>query len=91
MQKALGELVSSLKEGLLARGVGVRLGVLAELMDEEVQMWSGRREKDNAAAVAVRAPPGARRSFHPCSSWRIPSRTPFDRLPVQDLYCDNSK
>ena len=32
VQEALGELVNSAKEGLLALSVGVGLGVLAELM-----------------------------------------------------------
>ena len=36
VQEALGELVGAAKEGLLALSVGVGLGVLAELMDEEV-------------------------------------------------------
>jgi len=36
VQDALGELVGAAKEGLLALSVGVGLGVLAELMDEEV-------------------------------------------------------
>jgi hypothetical protein len=36
VQEALGELVGVAKEGLLALGVGVGLGVMAELMEEEV-------------------------------------------------------
>ena len=36
VQEALGELVGSAKEGLLALSVGVGLGVLAELLEEEV-------------------------------------------------------
>ena len=36
VQEALGELVNSAKEGLLALSVGVGLGVLAVLMEEEV-------------------------------------------------------
>src|SRR5437867_7978981 len=36
VQEALGELVGSAKEGLLALSVGVGLGALAELMEEEV-------------------------------------------------------
>ena len=36
VQEALGELVGAAKEGLLALSVGVGLGVLAELMEEEV-------------------------------------------------------
>ena len=34
VQEALAELVGAAKEGLLALGVGVGLGVLAELMEE---------------------------------------------------------
>jgi hypothetical protein len=36
VQEALGELVGAAKEGLLALSVGVGLGVLAELLEEEV-------------------------------------------------------
>jgi len=37
VQEALGELVGAAKEGLLALSVGVGLGVLSELMAEEVE------------------------------------------------------
>ena len=37
VQEALGELVGAAREGLLALSVGVGLGVLAELMEEEVE------------------------------------------------------
>ena len=36
VQEALGELVGSAKDGLLALSIGVGLGVLAELLEEEV-------------------------------------------------------
>jgi putative transposase len=36
VQETLGELVGAAREGLLALSVGVGLGVLAELMEEEV-------------------------------------------------------
>jgi putative transposase len=36
VQEALGQLVASAKEGLLALSVGLGLGVLAELLEEEV-------------------------------------------------------
>ena len=36
VEEALGELVGAAREGLLALSVGVGLGVLAELMEEEV-------------------------------------------------------
>ena len=37
VQAALGELVSAAKDGLLALSVGVGLGVLAEVMESEVE------------------------------------------------------
>jgi hypothetical protein len=43
VQEALGELVGAAKEGLLALSVGVGLGVLVELMEEEVVRSSARR------------------------------------------------
>jgi hypothetical protein len=52
VQEALGELAGAAKEGLLALSVGVGLGVLAELMDEEVDEVvgpKGRRDPDRSA------------------------------------------
>ena len=43
VQEALGQLVGAAKEGLLALSVGVGLGVLTELMEEEVDDVVGRR------------------------------------------------
>jgi transposase-like protein len=54
VQEALGELVNSAKEGLLALSVGVGLGVLAELMEEEVDEVVGPRGKHNPERTAVR-------------------------------------
>jgi transposase-like protein len=54
VQEALGELVNSAKEGLLALSVGVGLGVLAELMEEEVDEAVGPRGKHNRERSAVR-------------------------------------
>jgi transposase-like protein len=54
VQEALGELVSSAKEGLLALSVGVGLGVLAELMEEEVDEVVGPKGRHNPDRVAVR-------------------------------------
>jgi hypothetical protein len=54
VQEALGELVSSAKEGLLALSVGVGLGVLAELMEEEVCEAVGPKGKHNPERTAVR-------------------------------------
>ncbi|MFN2629619.1 MAG: IS256 family transposase [Gaiellaceae bacterium] len=54
VQEALGQLVGSAKEGLLALSVGVGLGVLAELLEEEVDEVVGTKGKHNADRVAVR-------------------------------------
>ena len=43
VQEALGQLVGAAKEGLLALSVGVGLGVLEELMAEEVEEVCGPR------------------------------------------------
>ncbi|MBA3562228.1 MAG: IS256 family transposase [Actinobacteria bacterium] len=54
VQKALGELVGSAKEGLLALSVGVGLGVLAELMEEEVDEVVGAKGRHDPERTAVR-------------------------------------
>jgi putative transposase len=54
VQEALGQLVGAAKEGLLALSVGVGLGVLAELMEEEVVEVVGPRGKHDLERVAVR-------------------------------------
>lgn len=54
VQEALGELVGSAKEGLLALSVGVGLGVLAELLEEEVVDVVGPKGKHDPARAAVR-------------------------------------
>jgi len=54
VQEALGELVGAAKEGLLALSVGVGLGVLAELMEEEVDEVVGPKGKHDAERAAVR-------------------------------------
>ncbi|MGH3034959.1 MAG: IS256 family transposase, partial [Gaiellaceae bacterium] len=54
VQQALGELVGAAKEGLLALSVGVGLGVLAELMEEEVEEVVGPKGRHDADRVAVR-------------------------------------
>src|ERR671937_234645 len=54
VQEALGELVGSAKEGLLALSVGVGLGVLAELIEEEVVEVVGVKGKHDPERVAVR-------------------------------------
>jgi putative transposase len=54
VQEALGQLVGAAKEGLLALSVGVGLGVLAELMEEEVVDVVGAKGKHDPDRVAVR-------------------------------------
>jgi hypothetical protein len=59
VQDALGELVGAAKEGLLALSVGVGLGVMAELMEEEVV----RHEALSDRAGWETSPPGCRSSL----------------------------
>jgi putative transposase len=54
LQEPLGQLVGAAKEGLLALSVGVGLGVLTELMEEEVDDVVGPKGKHNPDRVAVR-------------------------------------
>ncbi|MBV9802655.1 MAG: IS256 family transposase [Solirubrobacterales bacterium] len=54
IQEALGQLVGAAKEGLLALSVGVGLGVLDELMAEEVEEVCGPRGKHDPDRVAYR-------------------------------------
>lgn len=54
VQEALGELVDAAKEGLLALSVGVGLGVMAELMEEEVCELVGPKGKHDPSRSAVR-------------------------------------
>jgi hypothetical protein len=54
VQEALGELVGAAKEGLLALSVGVGLGVLSEMMEEEVDEVVGPKGKHNPERTAVR-------------------------------------
>jgi transposase-like protein len=54
VQAALGELVNSAKEGLLALSVGVGLGVLSELPEEEVDEVVGAKGRHNPERAAVR-------------------------------------
>ena len=54
VQEALGELVGAAQEGLLALSVGVGLGVLSELMEEEVDDVVGPKGKHNCDRIAVR-------------------------------------
>jgi putative transposase len=54
VQEALGELVGAAKEGLLALSVGVGLGVLTEMLEEEVDEVVGPKGKWNPDRSAVR-------------------------------------
>ncbi|MDX6705800.1 MAG: putative transposase [Solirubrobacteraceae bacterium] len=54
VQEALGELVGAAKEGLLALSVGVGLGVLAELIDEEIDEVVGPKGRHDPDRCAVR-------------------------------------
>jgi len=54
VQEALGELAGAAKEGLLALSVGVGLGVLAELMAEEVEEVVGLKGRHDVDRTAVR-------------------------------------
>src|SRR5438874_1041348 len=54
VQEALGQLVASAKEGLLALSVGVGLGVLAELLEEEVVEVVGVKGRHDPERTAVR-------------------------------------
>ncbi|MGO9884782.1 MAG: IS256 family transposase [Solirubrobacteraceae bacterium] len=54
VQEALGQLVGAAKEGLLALSVGVGLGVLSELMEEEVDDVVGLKGKHDPDRTAVR-------------------------------------
>jgi transposase-like protein len=54
VQEALGELVSAAKDGLLALSVGVGLGVLAEMLEAEVDDVVGPKHAKLVDRVAVR-------------------------------------
>ena len=54
VQEALGQLVGAAKEGLLALSVEVGLGVLRELLEEEVDEVVGPKGKWNPERTAVR-------------------------------------
>jgi len=54
VQEALGELVNAAKDGLLALSVGVGLGVLAEMMQAELDDVVGPKGKRDPQRSAVR-------------------------------------
>src|ERR1700674_1943872 len=65
VQEALGELVGAAREGLLALSVGVGLGVLAELTEEEVDEVVGPKGEHDRDRAAVRHGHEAGEEFHP--------------------------
>ena len=54
VQEALGELAGAAQEGLLALSVGVGLGVMAELIEDEVREVVGPKGEHDPDRVAVR-------------------------------------
>ena len=54
VQVALGELAGAAQEGLLALSVGVGLGVLSELLEEEVDQVVGPKGKHDPERSSVR-------------------------------------
>ena len=54
VQEALGQLVGAAREGLLALSVEVGLGVLRELLEQEVDEVVGPKGKWNPERTAVR-------------------------------------
>jgi putative transposase len=54
VQEVLGELLGAAREGLLALSVGVGLGVLSELMEEEVTGVVGPKGRHDSERTAVR-------------------------------------
>ncbi len=77
VQEALGELAGAAKEGLLALSVGVGLGVLAELMAEEVDEVVGPKGRHDSDRAAVR---------HGCEAGQVTlggRRVPVERPRVR--------
>jgi putative transposase len=88
VQEALGQLVGAAKEGLLALSVGVGLGVLEELMAEEVDEVCGPRGRHDPDRVAYRhgtddgeVTLGGRRV--PVSRPRMRSKDSSEEVPVR--------
>ena len=54
VREALGQLVSAAREGLLAVSVRVGLGVLTELLKEEVDQLVGSQGKHDTERAAIR-------------------------------------
>ncbi len=73
VQEALGELAGAAKEGLLALSVGVGLGVLTELMEEEVDEVVGPRGKHDPDRVGLRGQGGG----HEAATGSVDIETPL--------------
>jgi hypothetical protein len=85
VQEVLGELVGAAKEGLLALSVGVGLGVLAELMNEEVDGSSGRRAATTPTAARCVMATRTGRSRSVADACRSSARGPA--LPMAPARC----
>lgn len=90
VQEALGELVGAAKEGLLALSVGVGLGVLAELVEEEVVELVGAKGKHDPGTRrrSARARVGrgdARRPARPGGAAACQERRRSRRVAVADV------
>ena len=90
IQEALGQLVGAAKEGLLALSVGVGLGVLEELMAEEVEDVCGPKGRHDPDRVAYRhgtddgeVTLGGRRV--PVERPRMRTKDGEEEVPVPDL------
>jgi putative transposase len=70
VQEALGQLVGAAKEGLLALSVGVGLGVLGELMAEEVDEVCGAKGRHDPDRVAYRHGSTTGKSRSAAAGWR---------------------
>ena len=79
VQEALGELVGAAKEGLLALSVGVGLGVLAELLEEEVDEVVGPKGTRNPGSR-----PRCAMAMRPARSRLAAGVSPFERPRAQD-------
>jgi transposase-like protein len=77
VQGALGELIADARQGLLALSVGVGLGVLHELMEQEVKELVGPKSKHNPDRVAVRH--GHEDGEVTLGGRRVPARRPRAR------------
>jgi putative transposase len=83
VQEALGELAGAAQEGLLALSVGVGLGVLGELMAEEVESVCGPKGKHDPERVAYRH--GADEGMVTLGGRRVRVERPRMRSKTEDV------